>query len=82
MDHHQRCIEILGPWIDTIHVFQWDELPNRYPLADGLETWKQYVAWLRAAGFTRERYLLEFVRGDEEAQFAADAEALKQIVEA
>lgn len=80
MEHHKHSIETLGPWIDTIHVFQWDEIPNRYPLEDGLEVWQQYVEWLRAAGFKRERYLLEFVKDDDMVQFSRDVSTLRDIV--
>lgn len=80
MEHHKHAIETIAPWVDTIHVFQWDDKAKRYPLEDGLEAWQQYVEWLRSAGYKRERYLLEFVKDDDMVQFARDVSTLRDIV--
>lgn len=73
-------IRALAPWLSNVHVFHWWPTPaDRRSLADGMDRWRTFFATLRADGkphFTS----LEFVRGDEPAQFLEDAATLRQLL--
>jgi len=72
------AVETLAPV--TAHVFAWDDAGERLPLAAGEALWRPVLAALgRLPG---PRYaLLEFVRGDDPAAFAADAATLLHWLE-
>jgi len=66
------------PWLSHLHVFHW--VPGaqgmlRCPLAEGADDWRAYLRQAAAAGAQRFA-LLEFVRGDDPRQLAADAATL------
>ncbi len=71
-------IAAVAPWLDNIHVFQWQrESGAREPLAAGQQDWQQYLAPI--AAFDSERFaLLEFVQDDAPAAFLQDAATLRQ----
>jgi len=62
-----------------LHVFSWlnkGEIIQRLPLADGAVRWLEYLKVMRSSD--REHFIMiEFVKDDAEAQFLADAAALK-----
>ena len=60
----------------NLHVYYWVN-SERFPLSDGTEYWKQ---WFAAAGEAANAALLEFVKGDSEAQFLKDAKTLKSLI--
>ena len=68
------------PRLTQVHCFHW--LPpehERRPLAEGADVWRQYFAVVKASG--RDHCaLLEFVAGDEPANFLRDAVTLRQLV--
>ena len=68
------------PWLSNVHVFHWWPDGNvRHPLADGGDRWFPYLRAVAAltADDGRDRYAsLEFVRGDDVAQFRDDAATL------
>ena len=77
----EKCRESLLkvlPWVAHVHVFHWGKgWKDRFPLADGRERWRQYFSLLEGAPARQPRYaLLEFVRDDDPAQLARDAETL------
>lgn len=76
----EYCVEGLRqvlPRSGNIHVFHWwPTAGDRHPLTDGTERWREYLEILRATGKERA-LLLEFVRGDDPAQFLEDATTLK-----
>ena len=63
------------PYVEHIHVFNWDPA-GRYPLADGIENWKKYLAVL-----SRPRtMLLEFMPDDLLTTLPREADALRKII--
>lgn len=71
-----ESIEALKNKLNTVHVFNWDDQFNRYPLEEATEEWSLYVDKLG-----RDRtYLLEFIKDDDLEQFEKDARALKKIL--
>lgn len=77
-DRNERieAIELLKDKISNVHVFNWDDEFNRYPLKEARDEWKSYVEKL---GDDRA-YLLEFVKDDSIEQFREDAKVLKEII--
>ncbi len=70
-----QSIEKIAPYIRNIHVYSWRGR-ERMPLEWGLENWQRYFEVIKK--LPGERYaLLEFVAGDEPAQFMEDARTLK-----
>lgn len=59
------------------HVFSWDDTGLRLPLAARAELWRPALAELAKLPGTRYA-LLEFVRDDDPAAFAADAAMLRE----
>lgn len=69
-------LRALGPRLEHLHVFHWDDQNQRLPLAQGTPHWPSYLktaATLRPGTFA----LLEFVAGDRPEQFLQDAATLK-----
>lgn len=58
------------------HVFTWDAVGTRLPLADGAALWRPVLAALSDLPGDRH-VLLEFVRHDDPAAFVADAATLR-----
>jgi sugar phosphate isomerase/epimerase len=75
----QYCLEGLTgvlPVLSNIHAFHWT--PERRPLVEGIEHWKQYLTLAASDG--KDRYvMLEFFLNDFEGQFYADAAILKEL---
>lgn len=67
----------LAPWITNVHIFHWEDFYNRFPLADGFEEWKQYLAIIDKEAPHNHHYLLDFVPDDEAKAFYESAETLK-----
>lgn len=79
-NHRERLrqVRILNQYISNIHVFHWDEEFERYPLSDGLVSWKEYVDLVKVKS---DRYFsLEFVKDDSVEQFIEDANKLRELV--
>ena len=79
IEQNRAGIDTLAPWISHIHTFSWrieEGQTIRLPLDEYAIQWKEYLARISALG--GDRYaLLEFVRGDDPAQFLADAVTLR-----
>lgn len=69
-------IKKLKDRITNVHVFNWDNQFNRYPLAQAQNEWSKYIKEL---GGDRA-YLLEFTKDDSLDQFEEDAKVLKQLI--
>ena len=70
------------PWLCTVHVFHWDTENRRYPLSLAEAAWRGYAEIVRAANNLPcpLPFLLEFVPGDSDEQFLADAKVLEDIL--
>lgn len=64
----------IAPYVTHIHVFNWDG-DHRYPLGDGAEMWKEYLATWKD-GHT---LLLEFMPDDSINSLQEETKALLQI---
>ena len=73
------CAEALTavtPWLHHIHIFHWwPTSQHRHPLILGEERWRSYLSQIAAV--PGDRFVsIEFVAGDEPAQFEHDARTL------
>ncbi len=75
------AIEAVTPWLGNVHCFHWwPTARERLPLARGARDWQLYLE--RLARLPGERHVsLEFVRGDDPAQFLRDAATLRAWLE-
>lgn len=71
----------LAPWIKNVHVFNWENYYNRFPLADAADSWKKYIEIINQESPYEQDYLLEFVPGENQEQgFFESAETLKDLI--
>lgn len=70
----------LLPRLSHLHVFRWRADGDRRPLEEGVDLWPEALLLARTPGtWAGDRAaLLEFVRGDDPEQLAADAAALRR----
>jgi len=70
-------LQAILPYLANVHVFHWwPSAGERHPLVAGEERWREYLAKIRSlAG--EHACLLEFVKGDDAAQFFEDARTLR-----
>ena len=70
----------LLPRLSPPHVFRWRADGDRRPLEEGVDLWPEALLLARTPGtWAGDRAaLLEFVRGDDPEQLAADAAALRR----
>lgn len=69
-------LQQLAPRLSHLHVYQWTTVKDRRPLVEGAERWQKFLAL--AAGLPGDRYaMLEFVAGDNPANFLSDAATLR-----
>ena len=71
-----RYLQQLKPYIDYLHVFQWDR-DGQYPLAEGIEIWKTYLSMLEGD----RTLLLEFMPDHRLETLPAEAESLRKIIQ-
>ena len=77
VDERLAELATAAPRLAHVHAFHWTDGNDRRPLAEGAAEWRRYLAALPPG----ERFvLLEFVKGDDEAQFRADAATLVHLV--
>ncbi len=80
----EQCLESLRsvlPRMKNVHAFHWwPDSVSRLPIAEGRDRWQAYVATIRAAGLSPD-VLLEFVRGDDPALLAGEAQTLRDILD-
>lgn len=81
VDERLESLETLSQWVTNVHVFNWEDFYNRFPLADAFDEWKQYIEMISEGSPYEQNYLLEFVPGEDQEQgFYESAETLKKLV--
>ena len=76
LDYNLKSIKKLKRYIENVHVFNWDKT-QRYPLEDGIETWKSYLKEIEASPHC---LLLEFMYDDKFSSLPQTAAALDEII--
>ncbi len=76
LDYNLKSIKKLKRYIENVHVFNWDKT-QRYPLEDGIETWKSYLKEIEASPHC---LLLEFMHDDKFSSLPQTAAALDEII--
>lgn len=75
VEENLNYLQKIEKYVEHIHVFNWDP-DGRYPLADGIDNWKKYLAAL-----SRPRtMLLEFMPDDLLSSLPREADALREII--
>ena len=69
-------IRLLREYITHVHVFHWEK-DQRFPLRDGIEIWKRYLAELNGD----HHLLLEFMPDDQFDSLAGEAAALHLLIQ-
>ncbi len=73
-------IDLIGERLSHVHVFHWETVRNRRPLAEGAERWAKFFS--RIATVPGDRCaMLEFVEADAPESFLRDAATLRQWLE-
>lgn len=66
--------------LSNVHVFtEYGPNYERYPLADGVEAWRQYLSLLKTDGKLRYA-LLEFIKDDSDEIFMQDCAVLNKLI--
>ncbi|GIL00072.1 MAG: hypothetical protein BroJett029_42800 [Alphaproteobacteria bacterium] len=74
-------LDLIGSRLSHVHVFHWETVRDRRPLAEGAARWAQFLR--RITAVPGDRYaLLEFVEADAPQSFLRDAATLKQWLKA
>lgn len=76
IEENLGAIETLSDYITNVHVFSWTADNARLSLKNGEDAWKRYIDALGARA-----YILEFVKGDSQVQFAEDVNTLRAWVQ-
>jgi len=71
-----REIEMLHPYIKTIHFFNWKGKNTRFLMQEGKNVWKDYVRRIDMD----VPYLLEFTLDDDEENAISDIDTMKDIL--
>ena len=66
------------PRLTNVHCYHWVNNERR-PLAEGADAWRQYFAIVKSSSRDHSA-LLEFVAGDDPANFLRDATTLRQLL--
>ena len=79
LEYNFESAAALAPYVTNVHTFNWDKA-SRFPLADGIETWKKYVEIINSKKAYEHNYLLEFMPHDTPEEMSAECAALKKIL--
>lgn len=80
-EYCQEGLRAVLPRVSNIHAFHWwPSGAEKHPLAAGEARWNTYLEILREGGRGDAAILLEFVKGDDPAQFLEDAATLRAWV--
>ncbi len=78
----ETCVEAIGqlaPRLSHLHVYHWDTVKDRCPLAAGAERWHMFLQ--AAQEIPGDRYaMLEFVKDDAPENFLRDAATLREWI--
>ena len=75
IEENLEYAHLLREYITHIHVFQWKG-KSRFPLADGIEEWKSYLAAIPGD----HNLLLEFMPDDDVRSLPAEAATLRKLI--
>jgi sugar phosphate isomerase/epimerase len=80
-DNHYRLesLQRVLHRLSHVHVYNWSKDWERYPLADAMEHWEQWLRLANPEGGTRYA-LLEFFKDDSLEQFYEDAQTLNRMI--
>lgn len=80
LEYNIESAKALREYVTNVHVFNWDK-NDKFPLAGGIDVWKQYVDIIEGSSKYQHNYLLEFMPFGEVSELEAEAQALRKILE-
>ncbi|MGI6280439.1 MAG: sugar phosphate isomerase/epimerase family protein, partial [Acutalibacteraceae bacterium] len=75
LEENLEYAEKISPYVEIVHVFNWKG-KEKLPLADGVDTWRQYLESLKI----QKPLLLEFMPDGNIETLKREADALREIV--
>jgi len=72
-------LEILCPFVISVHLFHWAKSGERLPLIEGKNQWKEYLEVLKKNN-NYCRIIMEFVKDNDPMQFIEDVKTLGELI--
>ena len=81
ISHQEQLAEIdlILPYLRTIHVFYWTNGSIPHLLEEGKDRWLDYISHIKKSGRSHN-FLLEFVKNDSDESFLSDAKTLRELL--
>lgn len=80
-EYNVEALTALRPYITNVHVFNWDEKGQKYPLIEGKAQWEKYFEILNDENSENRICFLEFMPDGELSSLKTEADSLKKILE-
>lgn len=80
-EYNLEALKALRPYITNVHVFNWDENGQKYPLIEGKAQWDEYFKVLNDENSGERVCFLEFMPDGEITSLPTEASSLKAILE-
>ena len=80
-EYNLEALKALRPYITNVHVFNWDENAQKYPLIEGRAQWDEYFKVLNDENAEERVCFLEFMPDGEVASLPTETASLKTILE-
>ena len=83
-EYNLEALKALRPYISNVHVFNWNEKGEKFPLGDekGVREWTEYIKVLNDENAEERIFFLEFMPDGELSSLPREAKALKALIEA
>ena len=83
-EYNLEALKALRPYISKVHVFNWNEKGEKFPLGDekGVYEWTEYIKVLNDENAKDRIFFLEFMPDGEISSLPNEAKALRDIIEA
>ncbi|MBE6674245.1 MAG: sugar phosphate isomerase/epimerase [Ruminococcaceae bacterium] len=80
-EYNLEALKALRPYITNVHVFNWNEKGEKFPLIEGKSQWDEYFKVLNDENSGERVCFLEFMPNGELSSLPAEAASLKTILE-
>ena len=80
-EYNLEALKALRPYVTNVHVFNWNEKAEKFPLIEGREAWNEYFKILNDENSGERVCYLEFMPDGEITSLPTEAKSLKTILE-
>ena len=80
-EYNIEALKALLPYVTNVHVFNWNEKAEKFPLIEGREAWDEYFKILNDENSTERVCYLEFMPDGEITSLPTEAKSLTTILE-